>query len=559
MIFNNKSSFKILFFPFLLAFLLDSMFVLNYTYADALFLSTYPPAWLLYYYIADPFFTVFIFFISSHFLSQCTTKQSFFFVLGSIPLLCAAYALTNLFYVVPFVLSLMLYSFTKLIFTIGWSAIAMAFNVGLFKKHAFQLSVMGVIASILTALLIPFVIHFSSSKSVFYGGVIVISLIAFCVLKLEPLETAPQLKASEPLENNLFKNSFFRSLFFFTIIAMAVIALAEFSFQQQLMGSYSRDNLATFISIFSGAITSIGFILQMFFAKRILTWIGLTGIMLILPIACLFLGVGIAIWPMFAFFILFNGMQRLLTDSFMMPCREIMLNPFPSTLRKKANMLIRGQAAPIGGLLGAGLIFLVQHLNINMLGLLVALLSAPWIYFTFRACKGYQNILHTSLKENRYNTELLNLTDDTAILMREEILNALKNPNVNSIKTGLAFFEQDSFVQMLNDTEIQTAITQIISHPEANVRLMAVDVLKKLNASAAIKIVMTQLEQETDNDVGWAIISFLFALNYFSTITAPREFIRDTQSFIQAFSLLLLHYSTNNNDKHRAQAIMEQL
>jgi len=537
----------------ILVFFLGALFVIACSYADAILIAANSQKWLLYYYLSDPLLTMCIFYFSQKYLSRATEKQSFKFVLGTTPFLLMVYFATLQFPIASFILSLMLPVFTKLIFTIGWNAIATAFDLGTFKKHVFSFSIWGIVGSILAAFIIPVVIHFSNSNVVFYMTLLDIIICATCILNLVPFPEPAVSKKQEIMMNvRLYKQPYFRFLFCFTALTLAVRALAEYSFKNALMGHYSQDTLISFISLFAGIITGLGFLVQLFLAKSMLKWLGLIGILLILPLACLEMGIGLAIWPIFTFFIIFNGVNRLFNDFIVVPCREIMLNPYPSLLRKKANLLINGLADPLGRLLGAGCLFFAHYFGINMLGAIVALLALPWIYSTIRSCKGYQDLLFTSIKENRYQPGVLNVAPGLAVFMRAELLNALRSSSIDSIKTGLSFFEQKMFLEQLNDAEIRQAISQKLIHSEPTVRLVAAQALKSLNASDSISKLKAQLHLESNSDAGWAMVDSLITLEPECENTI--DFLQDSRPFIQAYANIILAHSQENS----AQRLSEQ-
>lgn len=341
-----------------------------------------------------------------------------------------------------------------------------------------------------------------------------------------------------------------------TILFITILALAQFSFQTALMGHYSQDELASFIGIFNGVISITCIIIQATLARRLLSWIGLLGVLLILPIACILVGLGLSLWPVFGLFIFFNATQLLLSDAFMFPCREIMLNPYPTALRKKANMSIRGYATPIGGLIGALMVFIIQRSSLHLLGVIVVFIAVLLIYFTIKAVKGYQTTLYDSLKENRYAIHFLDLTAESAVFMREHVLSNMKSNNINAIHTALSFFEQEHFVANVADPEIQSALIQLLAHPQADIRYNAVRAINNMKAQSAIPVLLHHLKQEQNPEVGSEIIDTLCALNSHASLEQAMEYKNNVNPFLNAYGIILLD---NMNEIHAKKIAIQEI
>jgi HEAT repeat protein len=529
--------------PLILCFALDGLFILNFTYADSLFLSTYPHDWLIYYYIADPINTILLFFCVSPFLAKANSKQLFLFTSTLILVLMMLYMLKSQHHVLPFILSLSLYASTKLLLPIGWNAIATSLDMRFFKNNAFYFSTAGSAGSIATALFIPVLIHYVNTNAVFYLALSFILLIAICLLKLKPLPHTEYEIEQKGLQTGLMRNPLFISLTIFTILSLIIPALAQFSFQTALMGRYSQAELATFLSLFNGVISITCLLIQSLLAKRLLSKINLVGVLLILPITCALIGLGLSLFPVFALFIFFNASQLLLGEAFMYPCREIMLNPFPSSVRKKANMIIRGYATPIGGLIGAVLIYLIQQTQMDSLGLIVFSVSLGLIYFTIKTTKNYQQTLYVSLKENRYSPELIKFTPASALYLGAAILKALNSSEAQSISTALSFFNYTLFAPLLKEPDFHEALLKCLHHPSPEIRSSAARAYKLLNEIKYIPILIESLRQEVEPHVCCALIDTLYFLNPNMSVDKAGDFIQHHNIYLSAYGVIILDNS----------------
>ncbi len=558
---NPEPVWKTLLLPFVMSFLLISIFFFNNTYADALFLSKYPTNWLTYYFFAAPMTTAVLFFGVSPFIANATNKQSFLFILGIQLALFINYKLmATEIYVIPFVFALLLPVFAKLTAVIGWNIIATSFDIRVFKQHIFHFNLLGTIGAIATASVTPIIIHFYQSPGLFYASAIASILTALCILKLKPLPAAPE-KKNEQLEISLYKQPFFQYLFLLTILSTVASALAAFAFKIALLGHYSQDNLAVFISVFNGSVSAICLLVQLFVAGRLIIWIGLAAMLLILPVSCVILGSAVAVWSAFIPFLILKAIFSILEINFKTPCMQIIMNPYPSSLRKKVSLYLGGPAAAIAGLVSAVIIMVINnYLNIHFLGISLAALSLYWIYITYKANQGYQETLHSALKENRYNPDLLSMNPESIMFMYTDILAALSSNDINIRRTGLEFFDDKAFVKYLpQDAQLEQAIIKSLADSEKDIRYNAAIALRALNCVTANHALLTQFEHEQEETVGWAILTTLANLNILPAPEQADAYLDSLQPFKIAYALIGLDRATQDLLHAKAQEKMHQL
>ena len=294
---------------FLLAFFMNALLMLTTTYSDALLLSTYPSRWLTWYFLANPLVTILLYFFFTPFLSKTLPHQSFIFIAAIIATLLAGYELMRThIYVVPFILCLLLSISAKLIYILGWNAMASALDIRVFKHHVFRLNTVGSMGQISICFLTPAIIHFFHAAGVFYAAIVAYAFTASCILKLTPLPVGTT-KSQPQLEAALNKQYFFQVLFTLTIITVFIDTLVNYSYRSALIGHFTQDGLATFISLFNGCLSAAGVLTELLIASRILFWIGISGILLLTPVVCIIWGAVTALWPSFLFMMALRGAQ----------------------------------------------------------------------------------------------------------------------------------------------------------------------------------------------------------------------------------------------------------
>lgn len=542
-----QSKWTLLALPFALNFFLTCLYCFSAVFSDALFLSSYPRSWLTYSFLILPLILVFVFFVVSPFLAKASNKQSFIFVMLMALLTLFSYHLLSFgIYIMPFILTLLLATFGKLISIIGLNAIAASFEMQVYKRYAFYFNLFGIIGAIATSLTIPLIIYFFHNSGVFYATLISMILSAFCILKMKQIP-APVLSHVHEEENSaLHKQAFFNALFMIVFLASVIDKLTGFAFKASMIGQFSQDNLAMFISVYMGATNLICLLIQFFLAGPLLLRIGLMGMLFILPCLCVFLAFGIIIWPIFPMFVLMRALFSIGEISFKDPCLEMIINPFPSIMRKKISFILKGYANAISGLMGALFILIVnRYLPLNAVGMITIFLSTLWIYFTFKAGVGYRDTLFKALKENRYDPDLFNLTPESVTAMHQDILNALRSQDPHIVRAALNFFDNQTFVKFLPDGGINQELIEKLSHPEKDIRYNAVIALKKRHVIAAKEALLSQMEQETDREMGFAIMGTLLHLGAIPDRLDIDRYLESDSSVKQVYAMIGLDRSTD--------------
>ena len=198
-------------------------------------------------------------------------------------------------------------------------------------------------------------------------------------------------------------------------------------------------------------------------------------------------------------------------------------------------------------------------LDPHFFGFVVAMASLCWIIMNNKVRYGYQDMLYASLKENRYNPDVLNIPAESILFMREDILHALSSPDVCVVKTALDFFDQPLVSQHLRDGELQKAISLKLSNTDPDVRYKAALALKRLKATSATDSLLKQLHIEENTSVGWAIVDALFHLNVLPESPAIQSYLQSPQPFHIAYGLIALDHAPSPSLQKKSQDELQHL
>ncbi|MDR3441698.1 MAG: cyclic nucleotide-binding domain-containing protein [Legionella sp.] len=559
---NKKflTKYEALLIPFSLGFFAISSTTLLSTYADALFLSHYSRDWLTYLFFAQPVVMILVYFFASSFLATASGKTSFFFISGFSILLFLFYGLlyTDI-YIVPFIFTILLGVLGDMILAMSWNAIASAFDIIEFKKYGFHINTLGTIAAILTAFISPVITIFFHLSGLFFFGIVINLIIAALLLYIKQIPSAPS-KKSNTVQTELQKQPFFIYMCLLMILSLIIEGLSEYSFKVVLMNNYSQDGIAVFLSLFKGVVSIGGMVLQLLIAQRLIARVGLSGILLILPITTLILSGSLFIWPAFFLYVALRGSIKALKINFSAPGMEMIKSAYPTALRNKANFYLKGYVTPIGSLLAVPIIYVINHyIPLSYVGLIIAILAAVWIFILILIKKGYQDLLHSSLKEQRYSSGMISSSPEMLMLMAQENLKALESDDVDIIRSGLSFFTEVDATGYIDLHKLVPIVTNFLSNPHEDIRYKAVSVLWKYNAVEASPAILKQLKEETVPLVGWELVHTLLGLDDKCDATDYEFWLQSPYPHHIGYGLIVLDHSKKEDLQDLALQYMAKM
>jgi ATP/ADP translocase len=219
-------------------------------------------------------------------------------------------------------------------------------------------------------------------------------------------------KSPENFVQKFFGSHFVMSLAVFALMTSLAVALVDYSFYGKVKLRYKSSNeLAAFLGYFMTLAMVATFALKLLFSGKLLQRIGVSAVLLFLPIIlllpCIYLLLPIPLNSDEKLLLWFFSMMYLLRDVFKYtlvdPMFLALFQPLNSHLRLKGHTIVKGLVDPLGLLLMGAMIFLGERLvEQNMFKLLAAGLAVVcflWILSARRLSKEWLEMLRTSVRK----------------------------------------------------------------------------------------------------------------------------------------------------------------
>jgi len=220
------------------------------------------------------------------------------------------------------------------------------------------------------------------------------------------------------------------------VIGVAVIgALVEYTFKSET-ASWMRDDasLMSFFAVFYTATAVLTFLVQSTLSARVLTNLGLSGTIAVLPGFIVVVGVLAAALPRLWTVVFLCGAEAILTNTLFRSGYELLYTPLSTDQKRPVKILIDVAFKRMGGAIGSGLVLLLLEVIESperiLIGSAIAMSTAA-LWNCYRLHHGYVQALADSLRSGAIalnDSEIVDattkrtLSDTTHALNRERLL-----------------------------------------------------------------------------------------------------------------------------------------
>jgi len=260
------------------------------------------------------------------------------------------------------------------------------------------------------------------------------------------------------------------------IIALTVMTASFIDFQfktvtWQAIGDQAE--LTSFLGRFYGRMSLLSLLVQALFAARLIRWLGVGGVLLVLP-AVLAGGVmGMIFLPGLVAAMIMRGSDITLKYSVDKTSRELLFLPIPLALKKRTKVFIdmfvdrwaRGMA---GGLLL--LLTLVLKWDLSRIAMVTLVLLAGWFVLALMMRKEYVNSFRLALARREIDLAGLTVRIDDASAVKA-LVGALGSDNPREIVYAL------DMLQGVQSSQLLEAVRPLLDHSSIEVRRRALEVL----------------------------------------------------------------------------------
>ncbi len=298
---------------------------------------------------------------------------------------------------------------------------------------------------------------------------------------------------SKDLVSFFFKSKLIFAISLLSILSYNVFVLVDFTFISQVKLRYEKINdLATYIAIFfaSGRLIALG--LKLIFTSRLIERLGVIYCLFITPAALfLFCLIFLVFGSDPTYNIYIFGLMAMLTEVLRSTMQEpvffILFQPLKENLRLKGHIISKGYMYPPAFIIvGLSLLFCYNagiEISIMIAVKIVIINLCVWAVIIFFIRRAYLDTVHASIKKGIFNTDEIYITDQKAI---EILLNKIEAGKKIEVIYALNVLEQSGYKGFKELLESQlaegkdVAVKKFVLERLESMEMVDVSVLKSL-------------------------------------------------------------------------------
>ena len=135
-----------------------------------------------------------------------------------------------------------------------------------------------------------------------------------------------------------------------TVVIVAIsYNLVDFSLKYELSTSLAKSDIGSFMALFNGFSSLVAVIFSLTLLKVFIKRLGVSSILMILPLYWLLTSVGVIFHPVLATVALMAAGKYIFYYSIFSTGRELLLNVLPSSIRVLGQFFLKSIASPLAG------------------------------------------------------------------------------------------------------------------------------------------------------------------------------------------------------------------
>lgn len=330
---------------------------------------------------------------------------------------------------------------------------------------------------------------------------------------LSKVESVDGSEAEEPISGNPLKEilSHNHLLLIVALIAITVMVTTLIDYQFKTVAEAAFDTeaaLTGFMGKFYGRVSLVALLIQLFIGTIFTKKYGVTGSLLLLPLALLISAGGMLLVPGLVAGTLSRGIDQTLKHSIDRTGRELLFVPLPKKLKNRVkvfiDLFVDHGAQGLTGLLLLGLTFGLS-LDVQEISVVVITLLVAWVVIAKMAGNSYIDVFRNTLKRKVRGSWRKN----------EQKKSRYKKANKESIQQLLHSDEESDLLWALEimakeDIEIKPELLiENLNHSSCKVRIKVVRLLRKREFGSWVDEVMG-LAYDNDADVRMEAIRYVY-------------------------------------------------
>ncbi|WP_046744351.1 Npt1/Npt2 family nucleotide transporter [Kordia zhangzhouensis] len=352
-----------------------------------------------------------------------------------------------------------------------------------------------------------------------------------------------ETETSEPSLKIISRSKHLTYLALIVGISVIVAKLVDFQFSDFANKAIGNsEELAAFFGFWFSTFNVLALVLQLFFTNRVLSKLGVSSTLLILPLGIALGSLLFITFPELWVLVLIKGIDGSFKQSLNKAAFELSVMPIPLNIKNQAKSYIDVVVDSIAtGLSGFILIFLVKKLNVatTYITVIILLFVLIWILLIYKLREAYYNSFRKNIENTLYKEED---TSNAKQKIETTVAAARRILNGNDEKAIL------NLLQKLNTYKLRSLkndVVQLLNHASNEVKVAAIEELHAYADATAVEKVKTLIHQKDDKLVYAALDYILFhstsETEFFET------YLNHSNDYIANAALLCLAKETSNN------------
>ncbi|NQZ75911.1 MAG: HEAT repeat domain-containing protein [Ekhidna sp.] len=482
-------------------------------------------------------------------------------------------ALAGEFQILPFILFVMIGPVTSIILLGFWGVFGRIFDLRQSKRIIGGIDTGQLMATMIAFFSIPILTNYVIDQTydlLFVSGIASGGVFIFTLLLVinYNLDRATKVKTGEEVEKvnffSLMKNKYLRLLSIFLIFSMGSAVFMDYTFLSATETMYpDEQDLANFLSFFSGLVIVFSFLIQSFVNDIIIGRFGLKVALMTMPLILILFTVGAIVaghifgyetkTPEYIMFFVLISAGKLFTaalkDALEQPAFKLFFLPIDIKIRFDIQTRIEGVINEIAVFaagatqMALGLLVFFQLIHYSYF---VLALAGGVIYLSGKLFEEYKKTLKTTLEKQKaaLQGEGKRNKNSTLNMLKHEV----SSKNVDQVLNSLKLFEE------LEPIEFEFVLLDLLNNRSPILRTFAYEKLGERLCWEALDIIEKDLATEGNEDV-LIVASAAFeklkeAAAFNLTDVAIKALVRSTDAKDRARAARLL--AKASEDRHLA-------
>ncbi len=191
------------------------------------------------------------------------------------------------------------------------------------------------------------------------------------------------------------------------------LTLLDFQFKFLLGHSIGKANIPSFMGTYYAMTGILALTIQLIFTSVVIRKLGLTSVLLLLPIILLFGSAALFVIPILSIAVFLKGADRVIGDTLHSSAMQLLMFPIESEYRSSAKAFLDGTIRNGSKAIAATLLMIFGFLTlpIKVLAILVVILVSISIYAAFKMRKSFLQTLIQSIDHQKFKEEDFTLTE----------------------------------------------------------------------------------------------------------------------------------------------------